>query len=473
MAARRLVIALCLFLILAAIELSAPVWHDEALVFMEFAGSYVSADHVIAISALKAPLLNAHPGLFQLLHNVSRLGFQITPPLFYILLWIWRSVLGTSLIAMRLLPLLAWIAMLFVFWRWTRSPFATALLMVNSWAIEVACLARPYALAVLWIVLTAFFLDPERKSRWNPVFFGSITAALAVWTHYVAVVPIAAVIISRVLWNRRPERRRAVVALTGSAITILVVGYVAWRQLRPTTAAFTGWATEAYGITRGLLRFPVSPGLTTGNIVDIAASLLFLAVIVTTALTFRSRSGQVRLCLIVVCCQAGALLLAGGITRNQLGMGRYLGMVLPFCTLLIADWCNRFVGIAQYAKHLILATALVASIVHASRIVRLEETRKESLRDPAAFPMLFIASRSAGSGPMTVMALDIPDNSDLVALAGDEDMAAFAPDLARYHEAWICPSDEAPRPHEQTLVNRSAQAPVHLFREYSCYRIRR
>jgi hypothetical protein len=470
MADKGLIPALFCFLLFAAIGLSAPIWHDEAVVFLEFAGRYVSADKVTSAWALKTWLLHAHPGLVQLLANVSKLGFQITPPLFYVLLWVWRHCTGDSLTAERTLSLICWVSMLLVFRLWSGSPFAVALLMLNSLGIEMATLARPYALAILLIVLSAYLLDPERRSSKRAVWLGGICAALAVWTHYLATIPVAVIVASRTLWIWPVEKKRSVPVLAAAALAALPCAYILFRQLRQTPQSFLSWTTEGYSLIRELLRLPLSPSLITGQLIDLTGSCLFLAVILTTAATFWTRSYKVRLSLLVISCQAVSLLIVGGVTRGHPAT-RYLVLTLPFCCLLVADWCNRFTPIARHWKYLIPLTAAFCSTAGAVALMKLERTQKEFLQDPAAAPMLFISSSGIGAGSMAVMLHEIPDKSDFVALSPDQDMAAFAPVLKGYKEAWICPSDEPARPHEAAVLNRSTARQIRLFREYSCYRI--
>jgi hypothetical protein len=131
--------------------LDFPIWRDEA----DLALNFVERDYR------------------GLLCELSQR--QVAPLLF---LWIEKSVVlgaGASTACLRLLPLLAGIGGLILFWRLVRiclSPAAAVLavgiLAVSPWPIELACTIKPYALdlflAVLLLLVGVHYLRQPRRT---------------------------------------------------------------------------------------------------------------------------------------------------------------------------------------------------------------------------------------------------------------------------------------------------------------------
>jgi uncharacterized membrane protein len=469
----KLWILACGFALATAIGLSAPIWHDEAIVLLEFAGRDTWPGTVASSSVLKLSLFRVSPGLHEVLSNVSRLGFQITPPLYYVTVWIWGRVMGNSLLAFRLMSVACWLGVLAVFHRWFPSRFALALLMLSPLGIEFATLARNYAMAILWIILTALFLDPERAYRKRNIAFGCISAGLAVWTHYFALFPVAIIGLWAVCHAR--QNRKRLMAVLGSAAMIAAIPLAKFvlAQIRPTGTTFGGAREVIHQLARIIPRIALSPFLITGPWVDLTSSLLCVAAILAAAVTFRTRSNKVRLCLLIVLGQPIALAILSFLMRSNLAQGRYLGLALPFFYPLFSDLFGRLSGIMLNWRYLSLGIAALCAGADALQLIQLEHRRTEAINNPLASPQLFVARPSQEGGIYAEILHDIPDDSYFVVAPATDQPNDLDNILPRYKLAWLCPSDASSQRYGAMFLKtyKVPADPVRLFREYSCQRL--
>lgn len=141
-------------------------------------------------------------GLGATLHNVAHT--ENTPPLWYVLEWAASRVLGTGVVALRLLSALAGIATVPVAWAIAcelagrRAAIVTAALLASSpllvWYSQEA---RAYGLFVLTASLALLcFLRALREPSTRRLAAFALTASLALLTHYFAVF----LLIPMVLW---------------------------------------------------------------------------------------------------------------------------------------------------------------------------------------------------------------------------------------------------------------------------------
>jgi mannosyltransferase len=180
--------------------------------------------------AVTATLL--HQGFFDMLRTLP--ASESTPPLYYLLAWLWTQVFGLGEAGLRSLsavagtltiPVAYWIA-----WRMASARAglaAAALVAVNPLLWWYSQEARSYALVVLLTALaTAAFVDLVQRDR--RVWTWAVAAALAVATHYFAVF----VVLPQAAWlGRRAWKRRwpgdigalAVVAATSCALLPLAI----------------------------------------------------------------------------------------------------------------------------------------------------------------------------------------------------------------------------------------------------------
>jgi mannosyltransferase len=184
-----------ILLLAAALRLSTlglqSFWYDEAF----------------------TPVHVLRPSLTATLRNVVHT--ENTPPLWYVLEWGVSRVLGTGVVALRLLSALAGIATVAVAWAigaelaGRRAAIVTATLVaVNPLFVWYSQEARAYGLFVLTASLALLcFLRALREPTNRRLAEFALTASLALLTHYFAVfliVPMALWLIWRALrggWN--------------------------------------------------------------------------------------------------------------------------------------------------------------------------------------------------------------------------------------------------------------------------------
>lgn len=160
---------------------------------------------------------------------------DIQPPLYYVLLHVWRWGFGSSEWALRSLS--AWwgtlaIPLLVVLtWRlsgrWTAGVAAGLLFAVAPWAVYYSQEARMYAqliaLALLWVYAT-LRLSPRPPWRWvGAVAVGGLAL---LYTHYFALFLIGTWALWHGLLGQRS--RPLVLRLWGAALGFMALGYAAW-----------------------------------------------------------------------------------------------------------------------------------------------------------------------------------------------------------------------------------------------------
>jgi hypothetical protein len=169
---------------------------------------------------------------------------ESTPPLYYVLAWVWAKVFGTGEAGLRSLSALIGTATVPLAWRVARESFdsarvallAAALVAVNPYFVWFSQEARSYALLVLTTTLTLLFLgralrEPSRRTL--ALWAGS--AVLALLTHYFA----GFVVVGEAAWLVYARRRRdAVIASAAVAAAGVALIPLALHQEATQHAAF-------------------------------------------------------------------------------------------------------------------------------------------------------------------------------------------------------------------------------------------
>jgi hypothetical protein len=163
------------------------------------------------------PVHVLHASLAATLRSVT--AHENTPPLWYVLVWGISRVLGTGVVALRLLSALAGVALVGVAWaigeelgsRRTAAIFA-AILALNPLMVWYSQEARAYELyALLGAVSLLCFLRCCRAPSGRSLALWSLSSVLALLTHYFAVFlvgPEALLLLGRVWTPRRTPRSR-------------------------------------------------------------------------------------------------------------------------------------------------------------------------------------------------------------------------------------------------------------------------
>ena len=188
------------------------------------------------------PVHVLHASLAATLRSVAT--NENTPPLWYVLVWAISRVLGTGVVALRLLSALAGVALVGVGWaigtelgsRRTAAMLA-AILALNPLMAWYSQEARAYELyALLAAVSLLCFLRAFRAPRGTALALWSLSSVLALLTHYFAVfllVPEALALLLRVRTPSRASGSRKRAPGLGIAASAPATGLSAVSPPRP------------------------------------------------------------------------------------------------------------------------------------------------------------------------------------------------------------------------------------------------
>jgi mannosyltransferase len=321
-----------------------------------------------------ATLLDVHRsfgGLFpQLVH------FESTPPLYFIIEWLWTHLLGSSAFVARLPSAVAGIATVWFVYRAAAEVaneraglIAGALTAINPLLVWYSQEARAYSLLAMFAALS-FWLAARAVFSHNPreLWLWALAAALALCTHYFAVFVVA----PEAIWLLRGRWRSA-------RWPVLAVGVVAGGLLPLALAqrntGHTDWITGTALHTRlALIPKQFVTGLSAPHQTELAAVAL-LAVLVCCFSLVADRRQAPQGALVAALITLGApivmalLALAGVdlvLTRNAIGL-------VPVG--LVAVGCGVEMAITAGHGRLALLAAGVIAVVGAVSILAVDLDR--------------------------------------------------------------------------------------------------
>ncbi len=184
-----------------------------------------------------------HPSLFDTIAAVRR--SESTPPLYYMVAWLWSRPFGSGEVAMRSLSALAGTASIAVVYLGAvalplprrAGLVAAAIVAVSPVLIWFSQDARAYALVFLLTALSfLFFARARRSGARRDLAWWAVASALALATHYFAgfvVVPEAALLLLAIA-----NRRRVAVAIGAVAVVAALLLPIALHQVGN---AHAGW----------------------------------------------------------------------------------------------------------------------------------------------------------------------------------------------------------------------------------------
>ncbi|MFL5891291.1 MAG: glycosyltransferase family 39 protein [Solirubrobacterales bacterium] len=183
-----------------------------------------SYDHDEAVTAARI----LHPSLFTTMSEVA--DSERSPPLYYILSWLWSRPFGTGEVGLRSLSALfgtltiplAYLAAAELSRRRVVALLAAAFVALNPYLVWYSQEARSYALMVLFASAALYYFarSLDRPGA-RPLALWALASALAICSHYFA----AFLIAPQAIWllARRTDRRRAAVAVAGVIVTGLAL----------------------------------------------------------------------------------------------------------------------------------------------------------------------------------------------------------------------------------------------------------
>jgi hypothetical protein len=147
---------------------------------------------------------------------------ESTPPLYYVLAWLWERAFGSGETGLRSLSALFGVATVPAAWAAARHLFseragliAAALFAVNPYLVWYSQEARAYALLVLLCTLALLFAIRAQWWRW------AVASALALLTHYFAVLFVGPMALW-LLWRER-SRALALAAAVPAAVALALL----------------------------------------------------------------------------------------------------------------------------------------------------------------------------------------------------------------------------------------------------------
>lgn len=334
-----------------------------------------------------------HPSFFATFSAVPH--SESTPPLYYLVAWLWSRPFGTGEAWMRSLSALAGTAsILVVYLGAVALPLprrvglvAAAMVAVSPVMVWFSQDARAYALVFLFAALAfLFFARARRGGRRSDLAWWAAFSALALATHYFAgflIVPEAALL----LWG---SRRRRQVALAIGAIAA-VGALLAPIAIEQTENAHAGWIAEQplgqrleragaklVGSDNGDEHGPRQPDpIPLG--VPVALTLAALAL-----LLWRGDSDEragARVAALVGGVAVALPLLLGRFGADYLDGRNLLVAFVPLIVLIAAGFGARRAGRLGLA---LAAAFCLSSLVFTIEIDRLPRLQREDLRNAAA-----------------------------------------------------------------------------------------
>ncbi len=247
-------------------------------------------------------------GLGDMLRAIP--GSESSPPLYYVLAWLWAQAAGTGEVGLRAFPALLGTATIPVVWALARriggaraGLYAAALVAINPMLVWFSQEARVYSLlallaagsALLWLRALEdldFVLWPSNpptsarpRAPGSPAFgrrharllaWGAV-AALALATHYYAIFLVG----PQALWLliRAPGLRARAAALALPAVTALALAPLALAQRSNDSAAFINASGLAHRLAQVPKQFLVGYDAPVEKLLAVASAVALLAAV--------------------------------------------------------------------------------------------------------------------------------------------------------------------------------------------------
>jgi hypothetical protein len=420
-----------------------------------------------------------HPSLFSTLAAVPH--SESTPPLYYLVAWIWSRPFGTGEVWMRSLSALAGTASIVVVYLAALAlplPRRAGLIAAAAVAVSPVLIwfsqdARAYALVFLLTSLSfLFFARARRGGARRDLAWWAVFSALAIATHYFAGFVVAAEAAFLVLGGERRRAALAVIAVVLVAALLLPIArkqeanaHVGWISQQPLGQRLERAGAKLVGADNGDEHGSRQPGpIPLG--VPVALAIAALALLLWRGDPDERRGAGVA-ALVGGGSAAMALLLAL-LGADYLDGRNLLPATMPLLIVLGAGFGARRAGWAGLG---LAAAFCLCSLAFTVEIDRLPRLQREDLRNAAAevgslWPgKAVVTSRYAGSQPLRYyLAARIADKAlpplreiDLVgsAAAADRNAGRLLPPA--FHRV-----ESKPVSYEFTLTRFRSRAPVRV-----------
>ena len=237
-------------------------------------------------------------------HGLSRLAeLELTPPLYYVLVWLWASVFGIHEVGLRSFSAVCGTATIPVMWALGRQLFsqrssliAALLTAVNPLLFWYSQEARSYALLTLLTALSLLaLLRALRVPSNGRIGLWALSCSLALGTHYFSIFMIVPEAVAFLVLSRRGgtlTHSRILLGLGPTAATAILLAPLALRQSRTDATFIERSATLPIRAVRLAVEDVVGYGAPLGGValVSLIAGLLALVVLLSRRGTPHERS---------------------------------------------------------------------------------------------------------------------------------------------------------------------------------------
>jgi len=317
---------------------------------------------------------------YNLKEMIYRIGLDVHPPLYYLLLKGWVMILGNTLFTLRLFSVFFGVLTVIVLYLFLKEVFenqklalfSSILLAFNSFFIQFVIEARMFTLGIFLIVLSSFFLIKALKNKkWSWWLLYALSASTGLYTHYYIFFSILAQSLFAVFWLFKEEKfnlsnwlKNKNFQLGLASYLLVVISYLPWLK---TFLSQMGQVQESYWIPPlNIWSVPATfLKLTTGGAIDIARFgylliILMIGIIFALFFSLKKLGGTAKwlifLMLIVPFLGATAFSF-----KTSIYLDRYFIFTLPFYVILIAGAILTIKN--KMVKNALIGIAIFGSLV--------------------------------------------------------------------------------------------------------------
>lgn len=336
---------------------------------------------------------------------------ESTPPLYYMLAWLWAKAFGTGEVGLRSLSALLGTASIPVFYAAARELCSrriglavAALAAVSPVLVWYSQEARAYALLVLLAALSLWsFALLLRRSGGRAALAWGVVSALALASHYFA----AFLVLPQAIWLlSRPDTRRHALAAVGVALTAVALLPLVIHQRSLDLAAFIADDSLGFRVARTAKNFLIgfdSP--LEGALSAIAAAIAVIGVALALARPDPDDRRGVVIATVAGASAAGIPLLLALAGADYLDTRNLLAAWLPLMVVVGAGLAARRSGRAGIAGVAVLCGLGLTSIVGVGAEPAWQRDDWRGVADalgPAAGPRALVVQPANGRRPLAL-----------------------------------------------------------------------
>lgn len=169
-----------------------------------------------------------------------RIGLDVHPPLYYIVLRVWYYIFGWSLFSLRAFSAVFGVLTVYAMYLFMQAAFnrrnlslaAALLIAINPFQTQYVTEARMYTFGTFLLVISAYFLVQALKSdKWKYWILFAITTAASLYTHYYLFFSAFALwLFALITLIRRHRANFKGYAKFITAYILVFLGYIPWLK---------------------------------------------------------------------------------------------------------------------------------------------------------------------------------------------------------------------------------------------------